>query len=153
MLTLRLATSKDCDILFDWANDDDARLNSFSSHTISYNEHCAWFSKKLSDIFSKIYIFSIENKNAGVVRIEKKDDEYVISIIVDKTFRGKKLASKMITLATNHYCSNMNCTTLYAYIKKINIASYKSFISAGYCTFEELEIASIESIKLIHTID
>lgn len=151
MITFRFATLLDCDTLYAWANDEDTRKNSFQSQVISYDEHVAWFRKKLSEDQTKIFIFSENKQDIGVVRIEKKCGEHVISISIDKQFRGKKLATPMITIASDYYFKQVLCNSIYAFVKKDNHASYKSFVTAGFTVDSELLLENIESCKLIKT--
>ncbi len=151
MITFRFATLSDCDLLYAWANDEETRKHSFQSQAIPYEDHVAWFTKKVSEVQTKIFIFSENEQNIGVVRIENKNNEYVISISIDKLFRGKKLAAQMIRIASDYYFEQISCNAIYAFVKKDNLASYRSFVSAGFTLDTELLIEHTESCKLIKT--
>ena len=48
-LRLRPAREDDCRLLWEWANDPETRKASFSSEEILWNDHAAWYAKKLSE--------------------------------------------------------------------------------------------------------
>ena len=63
-LYLRKADFKDCDVLFNWANDDEVRKNSFNQNKILYGDHIVWFNKVIYDfhiVFWKYPFGSGEN--------------------------------------------------------------------------------------------
>ncbi|MCF3107522.1 GNAT family N-acetyltransferase [Niabella sp. CC-SYL272] len=135
-LTITRITPEDKQITFDWANDTVARANSFNSEPIAFETHSTWFDKKLSDKNCIYYICKIDNKPAGLVRFDKNGTDIIIGITIDQHFRGRNLASKILTSSCKMYLSETGNNVIYAYIKKENIASVKSFERAGF-TFQK----------------
>ena len=46
---LRQVDEKDCDLIYNWANDEYVRKNSFSNEKIIYEDHIKWFNKKIDE--------------------------------------------------------------------------------------------------------
>jgi len=144
-ITFRMATQEDAMLYFKWANDPEVRKYSFHTNTISYEEHVKWFNAKLISGKCFFYLFSnIEGVPMGQVRIESNPEETVIGISLDRAFRGKSLSGKMLKLATSHHLSSHPKEKIFAYIKRENISSYKTFIAAR---FKEVQLVSIEGSK------
>jgi RimJ/RimL family protein N-acetyltransferase len=120
---------------------------SFNSTQISWIDHVEWFTQKLSDENTMILIFQSNNSNVGVVRIELKE-KAVIGISIATEFRGKKLASEMLIMACEVFRKEKK-NPIFAYIKKDNIASIKSFKKAGFTFRRETIINGFESVELI----
>jgi RimJ/RimL family protein N-acetyltransferase len=73
-INLRLADYNDCEMLWQWVNDPDVRKASFSSEKNSWETHKAWFTDKLEDSNSYIFIALNENKQPiGQVRFDIKE--------------------------------------------------------------------------------
>ncbi len=131
-LKIRKAKLDDIDILFEWANDEYTRNNSFNTELIKWSNHKKWYYQKFNNPNSFIFIIcSMENKPIGVVRIEKKINESVIGITLSSEFRGKGLGSKIIMLGCKEFWKT-NGNDITAYIKKTNIASIRSFEKAAF---------------------
>ena len=152
MLSFEYANIDHQQLLFDWANDEETRMNSFSSAFIKWNDHVEWMHRKLADPFCKIYIFKFENKLCGMVRIEKNKDEIIIGISISKNFRGRGFASLMIEMASTDYLKLTEIKRIIAYIKGENAISKKSFEKAGYIEFDEVMINNELSKKYYYGI-
>ena len=72
-IKVRLANVFDENLLLNWSNDPDVRLNSFNKSKISVESHKLWFKSLLSDTKKKCYIFELKNTPFGTVRFEKKN--------------------------------------------------------------------------------
>ncbi|WP_099190194.1 GNAT family N-acetyltransferase [Tepidibacter mesophilus] len=132
-IKLRLASYKDCDLLFDWTNDDLVRKNSFNSSKIDYHKHKDWFKSKIESNNSKIYICMLEDKEVGQIRIEIEDDIGIIAYSIDKNYRGLGIGTKILGLIRLKF-SNLN---LIGRIKHENIPSIKAFEKSGYIKNEK----------------
>lgn len=146
-ISYRRADNDDAKLLFDWANDPVVRESSFHTGAISWDNHVNWYNNRLQDKNTKILIFQLDNRDIGVVRIEIKD-KVIIGISIDADFRGKKLAPKMLIIACELFWKESELP-IYAYIKKENAASIKSFEKAGFALLQEDIINGFESIELI----
>ncbi len=149
-LNMRNAKKDDADIYFNWANDEQVRLNSFSIEKIEYDQHINWFNKKLNDDNCFFYFFTDEkNKPVGQVRIDKSNDENIIGISVDEAFRKSKLSAKMLVMACRNYLNQFKNNNITAYIKEENKASFKTFLNADFQLVEKTIINGCKSFKLI----
>lgn len=149
-ISFRMAERDDAMLYFNWANDQDVRRNSYDRKTIKYEEHCNWFYSKLSSNKCYFYLFfNVNNIPIGQVRIDKDENETTIGVSVERLFRGKAFATKMLIMATRDYLSKHPKEIIFAYIKHDNIASYNSFISAGFIEQEIIIKGGFMSYKLL----
>lgn len=145
---IRSAAKEDAEYLFKLANDSGTRKNSFNPKPIQWSEHKSWFSERLKNPNSNIYIFSTEKQPVGTVRIDKQEDETIIGVTLDPNYRGLGLGSKIIRMGCNEFWEN-NENVILAYIKKENIGSIKSFEKAGFIYYRDSMIEGTESLILI----
>ena len=154
MLTFRYADESDVDLLFNWANEESARKNSYNPVEIKYEDHVNWFSKRIDSENFYLYIFTnAEGINVGQVRIEKSTgvNEAIISISIDREHRGRGYSVEMLKKAFADFISKNKGYIIFAYIFKDNRASYKSFLKAGYGNSKEAEIKGISSYILSYS--
>lgn len=152
-ISIRKAEERDKQLYFIWANDPVVRQQSFNSASISKDAHYKWFDAKLKDENTYLYVF--ENHlgiPVGQVRLQrnKELDKAVIGVSVDKNFRGKGLASKMLERAVAEFLKTNNGTTIEAYIKMENIKSVNAFIKAHFRFEKELPYEGFESVLLLY---
>lgn len=147
-LVCRMANQNDVMLYFQWANDEWVRKYSYDHGKISFENHIAWFQKKLESGKSFFYLFIKDGEFSGQVRIERNEDETIIGVSVDFIFRGLKLASKMVEQACSDFERKYPCETIVAYIKKDNFASLNSFIKADFIKKDEVIIKEQESYRL-----
>jgi RimJ/RimL family protein N-acetyltransferase len=133
-LNLRPATSGDMMTIFEWANDPDVRILSFSQDPISIEEHEKWFSRKIKDETCIYLILLSEGKSSGQIRFDRQvDNSYVISFGIAREFRGRGLGTSILRLAEDYLIQTVNEKfQLIGYVKKENIASIISFKKNGY---------------------
>lgn len=136
----RRAVQDDCQIIFEWANDELVRENSFNSNKISYAEHVLWFQNKLVSDKSFMFIFCVDDKPAGQVRIDIENEVGIISYSLDKTYRGKGLALEMLQLLEGEIGAQyIKIKVLVGYVKANNLASIKIFEKLEYLKLIENE--------------
>lgn len=133
-MILRLATVDDVKVIFEWANDDDMRINSFESKSIEWEEHVIWYNNKLSSNNSIIFIAeSEEHKNIGQIRFDKYLNYAKIDFYITKEFRsqgfGCEILTKGIGLAFSHW---IDLEFVKGEVKKENLASQKAFLKASF---------------------
>ena len=151
MLSFRKADQADMMLYFEWANDADVRKQSYHTGSISLEEHKEWFLKKINDSNSLMLLFENEAKiPVGQVRFQKENEKvYVIGISLAKEFRGKGLAGTVLLMASDHFFTIFPEYIIYAYIKKTNAESVRSFAKAGFVFANNLMIKSSESVLYI----
>ena len=138
----RLADAADARLYFDWANDPETRQQSFNSEPIIWENHEAWFARKIID--RKVLLLVLETADdvpVGQVRFEKQaDGEVIIGVSVDAKFRGRGLATQLVTEACRVCRNRWGNVPVTAYIKTENFASVRAFERAGF-------VPSVESRK------
>jgi RimJ/RimL family protein N-acetyltransferase len=147
-LNLRRTVDSDCETFWDWANDLEARAASFRSKAISWEEHAKWFRAKMSD--PQAILYTATNKAGGLVgevRYQIEGKRAQLSISVDKSYRGRGLGQKLLTLATENVFQDSAIECIDAYVKPANASSLKLFMSVG---FLRLSSESIEGQEAIH---
>jgi len=126
------AGEDDIDIYFKWANDREVRNNSINSNLIEYNQHINWFSKKIYEKNSFLYIFKKNGIPLGQVRFEKdiNDNFFIINYSIDTNYRGRGLGKIIVRLGIEKLLKDYDLSgelKLRAVVKEKNIASVKVF--------------------------
>ena len=127
---LREAKATDCRILFDWANDSEVRKNSFRSDAILYERHIEWFQEKLADAECEIFLCMADGKETGLVRVEYRGREGVISYSVAKEYRRLGYGQRMLLLVEEKAAKRADRLT--GHVKPENMASQCIFERLGY---------------------
>ena len=122
--SLKKVKQEDIKLLFKWVNDAEVRKNALNTDLIEWENHFNWFTNKLSNSKSKIFIFENENTKIGQIRIDKVDnDRWVIDYSIDKDHRGKGYGFLM----TNALLRRYNNFKFLAIVRSENIPSQKVF--------------------------
>ena len=142
--TFRSIQKKDCLKIFEIANDDEVRKSSFNSEKIPLEDHKKWFNNILNDDSVKFYVLEYENDIIGQLRLDFDEKYPVISISLNKKYRGlglsKILLSKGLKLIDGE---------VIAYIKKENIRSISFFKSMGFEKEGNVVIKDCDALKFI----
>lgn len=165
-IQLRIANINDCDRIFEWRNDPDSRKNSLNVEELVYEDHCVWFSNATAEIDRIFYIGELGGRPFGLVSyqiLENQDvrngtarREIMVSVNLDPAARGKRMACPLLVKAdrmVTSYCLSENgqqfaaSSRIVAIIRKTNIASLRTFASAGYQADEEEQSAT--AIKFV----
>ncbi len=135
----RKATIADLLLYFTWVNDEDVVNNSIQQRKITLEEHTQWFEKAVQDPDKLLLVFSEEKIPAGQVRIEKKDGENVLTISLDKAFRNKGHAKKLLLDSCREFTKSKK-EPVQAYVNESNTASSKSFLKSGFTSNGQVKI-------------
>ena len=127
---LREVKIKDKDLLFEWANDSECRKNSLNSNLITYEEHCAWFDRKLNSECCKMYIYLYQKQEAGQIRIDIQGESGQISYSIAKEYRSQGHGKKILHLIEKEMLGKVKYLT--AVVKEDNIASQLKFEQNNY---------------------
>ena len=136
-ISVRKAIINDLDIYFKWANDKYVRINSINSNLIKYKEHINWFSKKIYEKNSFLYIFKKNDIPLGQIRFEKevKDNLFIINYSVDADYRGQGFGKIIVKMGIEKLLKDCDLSgelKLRAIVKEKNIASVKVFKSLDF---------------------
>ena len=127
------ATIKESNIIFKWSNDPVVRKNSRTKNKISFLEHQKWYESKLKKNDSFFWLYCYKIKPCGLVRIEKKNNFYFLSYLIDFKYRRKKLSKPMLKEAINKFILNKNRVKyIYADVLSDNKLSSNILKSIGF---------------------
>jgi len=144
------ATKEDARAIFDLANDDVVRANSFQSGKIEWKGHLDWYKSRLAS--NDVYFYTLKKQSLflGQVRFERDGtDGWIISISLAAPLRGCGMASAAITKAVERLPKVISELT--AYIKCSNLASVRAFERAGFDITESLKVQGTDTYKLLYT--
>lgn len=140
----REVKKEDCFKIFEIANDDEVRQSSFNSEKIKLDNHKIWFNNILKDNSVKFYVLEFKNDLIGQLRLNYDEEFPVISISLNKEYRGlglsKILLSKGLDLVDGK---------VIAYIKKDNLRSISFFKSMGFKKDCDVVIRECQALKFI----
>lgn len=132
-ITLRKATDEDRKILFEWANDPEVRKASFETHEITWEEHCAWYERIMTEGNVLQYILEEEGKPSGQIRFAVKEGNAEISYSIAPESRGRGLAACMISMGIRKARSEKrDISEFTARVKPDNVISAKVFRNLGF---------------------
>lgn len=132
-LTLRPAEARDMKLFWRWANDPDARRNSYHPESIPLADHQRWFEKKLKLADSAVFVMELDGVAAGQVRYDRTDGETAeIDFSIDQKFRGLGLGTRIIGLSVDLAVRQLGIRKLRALVIETNRSSCRVFESAGF---------------------
>jgi len=150
ILSLRQVREDDCRLLWEWANDPEVRAVSFLSEPILWDQHVQWFKSKINDPHSIFYIgINSEEIPIGQIRYDINGNAAVLSISVDRSFRGKGYGSMLIRFSSQKLFDVSDVNMIHAYLKQGNEASLRTFIKEG---FREMGSTVIQGHQAIHLV-
>ena len=144
-LSIRKAQKEDMHLLFEWANEPLTRANSTTQGEILWEDHQAWFLRKLDDPNCFVYISAYQSQPVGMLRMDCQDLVATISYSIDKSHRGKGLGKKTLEAGINLFLkeSSHAVTKIEALVKPNNIASVKTFEKLGFLRIGDREIKGV----------
>lgn len=130
-------------LYLNWANDQLVRQNAISKGDISIETHRKWFTNKLKDTNTQLFVFEQKGKPIGQVRFDIENKNAIIDYSVDSDFRGRGFGKEILKLAidqlTEKKSNSLNQIT--GVVKENNIPSGKIFSSLG---FEKMKVEEIK---------
>jgi RimJ/RimL family protein N-acetyltransferase len=131
-LHLRPAIADDCRRVWEWANEPAVRAVSFTSEPIPWEQHVAWFNRKLADANTRLWIAEQLGAPLGQVRFDLDGPTATISVSLDASRRGKNLGALLIWSACHRLFRESALEAIHACIKPDNAASVRAFVKAGF---------------------
>jgi UDP-2,4-diacetamido-2,4,6-trideoxy-beta-L-altropyranose hydrolase len=131
-LRLRPAVAEDCRRVWEWASDPAVRAVSFTSEAIPWEQHIAWFTRKLTDANARLWIAEQDTSPVGQVRFDLDGSAATTSVSLDSARRGKNLGALLIWSACQKLFRESGVETIHALIKPDNAASIRAFTKAGF---------------------
>lgn len=133
-IVLRRARADDTNRLLEWRNDPLTRQYSRNAGGVTPSEHEQWLKNTLASRTRVLCIAEVEGRAAGQVRLDVSGSLAEVSITVAPEFRGKGMASAMLT-SVETIAREQGVVTLTAEIQPGNDASIRAFKRAGYAHF------------------
>ena len=121
----------------------------------NFKEHNEWFKNVIKDKKHKFYLIKIKKIPCGYIRLEKFNKEFTVSILIEKKFRKKGIATKALLLIENKIDIE---SILTAHVVLTNLASVEMFSKLGYKKITKLEDfyvmkKKLSKIKIINQIE
>jgi len=149
-LKLRDVQMEDCDLLWGWRNDANTRASAFHTEIVPYDAHKDWFNKAIVDSSRHILIImNYKNKPVGQMRLDIKDEEAEVDIVVDKEYRGRGYGTAALRIVAEKTFKCYNLKRLKAIIKKNNQPSISAFSKAGFKVLKYLDCNGIKVAEMI----
>jgi spore coat polysaccharide biosynthesis predicted glycosyltransferase SpsG/RimJ/RimL family protein N-acetyltransferase len=125
---LRPATTDDCRLYFDWANEPAVRQHSVRSETIRWEDHQRWFADRLASPEAFLWVgFDAADQPVGQVRFELTPEGTLdIGFSVDPSLRGQGKGRQLLRLAL-HTMRQQTSRPIVAKVKRDNLASRRLF--------------------------
>ena len=142
----REITESDCLKIFEIANDDDVRNNSFNSEKIELEDHKNWFRNMLQEDSTKFFVLEYGEDIIGQLRFDFDEIDPVISISLNKKYRGLGLSKYLLSKGMDYLDDYDN---IIAYIKKENFKSISFFKAMGFKKDSEVIINDCNAFKFI----
>jgi RimJ/RimL family protein N-acetyltransferase len=123
---------------FHWANEAEARKQSYRSDAIPLAEHSRWFAARLADPGTRLWVAEASGDPAGQIRFQRDGDTVWISFSVDARFRGRGIGGFLLREGVRLLKEESPWPTLRirGAVKKSNLASRKAFLRSGYIESE-----------------
>ena len=90
---LRRAVVDDTARLLEWVNDPKGRQASFQSEPITSEDHQAWFTARLGDSNTLIWLLEVDGFSCGMVRLERAEQSAMLSYLIASPYRERGLAA------------------------------------------------------------
>ena len=130
-ILLRLASMDDIVLYYNWVNDLEVRKNAINNLPISWETHRAWFSKKLQEVNSWLFVLEVAGLPVGQIRFDKEGDEANIDYSLDVIVRGRGWGAQLLAMGAD-FMQNIEPVKLRATVKDQNNASSSVFLGVGF---------------------
>jgi hypothetical protein len=131
-IIIKKTVKNDCKYFYKLRNNKLIKKFSMNSKNIQFDDHVKWFkSKYLSNYY---YTCFFNQKKIGYIRGDKIYDVIYISIVIDKNFRKKNIASKCFNLFEKKIKIN---SIFISNVLKKNFASKNFFIKNKFSLLKE----------------
>jgi UDP-2,4-diacetamido-2,4,6-trideoxy-beta-L-altropyranose hydrolase len=125
-------------------------MASFSSEPIPWDDHVRWFESRLNDANCLFYIaVDDDGTPVGQMRCEDIGGEAVVSISVERAFRGSGYGGRIIKMGSREIFHMSGHQVIHAYIKPDNTASETAFLKAGFTPAGEGVFGGRRAIHLL----
>ena len=125
---LREAVEGDMSLLFKWVNDPLTRASAFHTKEISYEEHKKWFRSMMNDNDVLQYIYEVDGKPVGQIRVNKIHEIGEIDYSIASEERSLGYGNRIVKLLIEKMkMEHPEVVQLRARVKAENIVSQRIF--------------------------
>lgn len=128
-MELRVVKYEDCKLLWEWRNDPDVCIASFTAGPVPWKEHVAWFTKKMVNYHCYLFI-AMDYVPVGQIRFDVEEDLVELTVSVDKALRHNGLGSDIVNLGVERILPSLGA--IHAHVKPNNKQSQAIFKKAGF---------------------
>jgi len=133
LLELRRVRPQDSRLIWEWANEPEARAVSLSQNPIPWEVHEKWFASRVDSPSCLFYIAGNGHEaHLGQIRYDVAGDTAVLSLSLAKQARGQGIGPALISRGSERCFADSSVTLIRAYVKPDNQASIHAFLKAGF---------------------
>ena len=136
MITVRFATLRDAEDLFQWRNELETRMASQNCAEVVWDQHLSWLTAVLEDPQRFLYVGSCvesDTTNIGMCRFDVDGSSAEVSINLNPDFRGRGLAQSILQESISRFAQDRGeVLRLTATIRPSNTASVRIFTESGF---------------------
>ena len=127
-LSLRPAQLADASLILEWQRHSETRRFARNPVIPSEAEHLNWYARKIASADCQFLIAEAQAVPVGFLRLDRRGDEWELSIVVAPEARRHRFATTMLALVDS-FQDNRH---LFAVVLPGNDASHRLFQSAGW---------------------
>lgn len=126
---LRKAVDTDVAATYEWASDKSVRMFSFNKSEITFENHRAWFLRKINDDACYYYLAVWQNNLVGSIRFDIQDGAAVISYLLASGYHSQGLGIVLLKKGIERVLQekNRSFSTIFGIVMAQNIPSVKAF--------------------------
>jgi UDP-2,4-diacetamido-2,4,6-trideoxy-beta-L-altropyranose hydrolase len=133
LVTVRRATIADAAMMYDWRNHPATRGVSTNAAAIAWPDHLRWLEASLVSDRRTLLIGQVGSTNIGVVRFDRDEQEFEVSLYLDPALHGLGLGSAMLAAGEAQVRAQVTVQARFvATVLEGNTGSERMFASAGY---------------------
>jgi UDP-2,4-diacetamido-2,4,6-trideoxy-beta-L-altropyranose hydrolase len=134
-VAIRRVQPGDLEMVFEWINDPEVRLQSYNQQPVAMDDHRNWFNAKVSGQPCYYYIIHAEKGDMGQIRFTISGSEATLGFLVAPGYRGMGWGSVILKKGIKRLLADApHVRQIIGYVKRSNPASQKSFLK---CNFKE----------------
>lgn len=115
-----------------WRNDPHTIAMSKTAQKVGEAEHLRWFAQALADQDRIILVAMDANRKLGMVRFDRMDRDWLVSINLAPEARGKGHGVAVLSAAIDEHRSTVGPSRIIAEIMEANEASVRLFAKCGF---------------------
>jgi RimJ/RimL family protein N-acetyltransferase len=118
------------EMIFKWQQIKEVRQYCVTVQSPTWDEHNAWFEKRLKQFHNPYWLINRENVHVGVLSLtfQESNGGYELGWLIIPQHQGKRLGTDALRLS----CFLTYPLIIHAFVKEDNIASNKSMLNAGF---------------------